>query len=278
MPRGQEHDGKALTGTRRVSYDSVPGNVSLVQTSNLSGAKLNPVTLGNKGNNSTTGESGQSSPVPNVGTESTTVEEMGPVERNNEGESTTGSPKRSNPHGDGGPILGGGRTQSATKGVQRKTSGTLPPGPSSSKDEKNCRESVLALEQLRGKFEVHDIYRLMCSEDLFLAAYHRIKSKTGKMTQGSDSETLDGISLQDIRKTILDLQLDRFQFRPVRRTYIPKANGKTRPLGIPSPRDKVVQEVMRLILEALYEGSFKDTSHGFRPARSCHTALKSLST
>jgi hypothetical protein len=270
-----------------VSYDPMPGNASLVQISNLSGAKENPVTLGNNGNNLTIGESGQSSPVPNVETEPTTVEGMEPVERDNEGESTAGSPKGRKTYrgpdpsskgcGDGGPIVGGGRTQPATKGVQRKTSGTLPPGPSSPKGKENCRESVSALEKLRGKFEAHDIYRLMCSEDLFLAAYHRIKSKTGNMTPGSDSETLDGISLEDIRKTILDLQLDRFQFRPVRRTYIPKANGKTRPLGIPSPRDKIVQEVMRLVLEAIYEGTFKDTSHGFRPSRSCHTALKSLS-
>lgn len=109
-----------------------------------------------------------------------------------------------------------------------------------------------------------------------MAAYNRIKSKAGNMTPGSDPETLDGISREKIRGIIAELRSKKFQFRPVRRTYIPKPNGKTRPLGIPSPMDKLVQEVMRMILDAIYEHTFKDSSHGFRPGRSCHSALKEV--
>ena len=110
-----------------------------------------------------------------------------------------------------------------------------------------------------------------------MAAYHKIKSKPGNMTPGTDAGTLDGITQDRIREIIRSLRDTSFQFKPVRRTYIPKANGKMRPLGIPSPMDKLVQEVMKIILEPIYESIFKDSSHGFRPGRSCHSALKAIS-
>jgi group II intron reverse transcriptase/maturase len=98
------------------------------------------------------------------------------------------------------------------------------------------------------------------------------------MTAGSDGQTLDGFSLRVITDLTETLRDESFQFKPARRTYIPKAGGKLRPLGIPSPRDKVVQEALRLILEAIYDSPhgayFLDCSHGFRPNRSCHTALR----
>jgi group II intron reverse transcriptase/maturase len=123
-----------------------------------------------------------------------------------------------------------------------------------------------------------DLYRLLYRPELYEVAYERIKSKPGNMTAGSDGETLDGFSFQTITGLIEGMRDESFQFKPARRTYIPKASGKLRPLGIPSPRDKVVQEVLRMILEAIYDSPhgayFLDCSHGFRPNRSCHTALR----
>ena len=125
-----------------------------------------------------------------------------------------------------------------------------------------------------------NLYRLMYEEDLYILAYERIKSKPGNMTPGSDGETLDGFSRRDIQKIIQDLQTEQFRFKPVRRQFIPKANGKMRKLGIPSVRDKVVQEVIRMILEAIYDSPygpyFRESSHGFRPNRSCHTKFKRI--
>jgi group II intron reverse transcriptase/maturase len=126
-----------------------------------------------------------------------------------------------------------------------------------------------------------DLYRLLYRPELYEVAYERIKSKPGNMTAGSDGVTLDGFSFQVITDLIASLRDESFQFQPARRIHIPKANGKQRPLGIPSPLDKVVQEVRRLILEAIYDSPhgayFRESSHGFRPNRSCHTALREFS-
>jgi group II intron reverse transcriptase/maturase len=124
------------------------------------------------------------------------------------------------------------------------------------------------------------IYRLLYSEDLYLAAYERLKSKPGNMTPGVDGSTLDGFSRETIRRIISSMRDESFRFSPARRVEIPKANGKMRPLGIASPTEKVVQEAIRMVLEAIYESpggpTFLDSSHGFRPGRSCHTALKEI--
>jgi len=121
------------------------------------------------------------------------------------------------------------------------------------------------------------LYRQLYNLTLHILAYERLKSKPGNMTLGADGKTLDGFSLEEIHKTIELLTKERYWPTPVRRVYIrKKAKGKYRPLGVPSPRDKVIQECVRLILEAIYEPNFHDNSHGFRPGRSCHTALESL--
>ena len=96
------------------------------------------------------------------------------------------------------------------------------------------------------------------------------------MTKGSDGKTIDGMSLTRIADLIDLLRKETYQPKPARRVYIPKKSGKMRPLGIPSFDDKLVQEVTRMILEAIYEGQFQDCSHGFRPKRSCHTALNKI--
>lgn len=117
------------------------------------------------------------------------------------------------------------------------------------------------------------LYRLLFNEEMFYVAYQRIYAKQGNMTAGSDGTTIDGMSLSRIEKLIASLKDESYQPQPSRRVYIPKKNGKKRPLGIPAFNDKLVQEVTRMVLEAIYEGSFDYCSHGFRPNRSCHTAL-----
>jgi group II intron reverse transcriptase/maturase len=125
-----------------------------------------------------------------------------------------------------------------------------------------------------------ELYRLMYKQDLYILAYERIKSHPGNMTPGTDDETLDGFSLAMIDELIEEMKTERYRCKPVRTAYIPKANGKMRKLGIPCTRDKIVQEVVRLILEAIYDsphGSyFSENSHGFRRSKSCHSALKEI--
>ncbi|WP_345947681.1 reverse transcriptase domain-containing protein [Mucilaginibacter sp. PAMB04274] len=125
------------------------------------------------------------------------------------------------------------------------------------------------------KFE--RLYRILFNEEMYYVAYQNINAKPGNMTNGTDSQTIDEMSLSRIEKLIEAIRNESYQPRPSRRTYIPKKNGKKRPLGIPVFDDKLVQEVIRMILEAIYEGSFEHTSHGFRPQRSCHTALMQIS-
>ena len=121
------------------------------------------------------------------------------------------------------------------------------------------------------KFE--RLYRILFNEELFYVSYQKIASNGGSTTKGSDGRSIDEMSLARIETLIASLKDESYQPHPSRRVHIPKKNGKTRPLGIPAFEDKLVQEVVRMILEAIYEGHFETTSHGFRPKRSCHTAL-----
>ena len=121
------------------------------------------------------------------------------------------------------------------------------------------------------KFE--RLYRILFNEELFYVAYQKIASNGGSTTKGSDGRSIDEMSLARIETLIASLKDESYQPHPSRRVHIPKKNGKTRPLGIPAFEDKLVQEVVRMILEAIYEGHFETTSHGFRPKRSCHTSL-----
>ncbi len=117
------------------------------------------------------------------------------------------------------------------------------------------------------------LYRILFNEEMFYIAYQKIASNEGSITKGSDGRNIDDMSLSRIEKLIAELKDESYQPQPARRVYIPKKNGKTRPLGIPAFEDRLVQEVTRMILEAIYEGQFEPSSHGFRPHRSCHTAL-----
>jgi RNA-directed DNA polymerase len=114
-------------------------------------------------------------------------------------------------------------------------------------------------------------------EILWKQAYANIYSNKGATTKGVNNNTLDGFSEERVNHFIGMLVKSKYCPKPVRRTYIPKKNGKLRPLGIPTGDDKLVQEVVRILLERIYEPIFSDSSHGFRPGKSCHTALRQVS-
>ena len=136
-------------------------------------------------------------------------------------------------------------------------------------------ETVLDVLRDRGRrgLPCNELYRQLFNPHLYLIAYGRLYSNHGAMTPGACGETVDGMSLAKIGRIIDALRAERFRFQPVKRVYIPKKSGKLRPLGLPSWSDKLVGEVVRLLLEAYYEPQFSGQSYGFRPGRGCHDAL-----
>lgn len=126
-----------------------------------------------------------------------------------------------------------------------------------------------------------DLYRLLFCPDIYIVAYERIKSSPGNMTKAADGSTIDGFSMKTVENIIGQMRDQSFQFTRARRIHIPKANGGLRPLSVPSARDKIVQEVIRLILECIYDGTtptFLNCSHGFRANRGTHSCLKEIRT
>ncbi len=139
-------------------------------------------------------------------------------------------------------------------------------------------EVVLSVLRERGRkgLPCAQLYRQMFNKDLYLLAYGNIYSNQGAMTPGVSEETADGMSEDKIDQIIEAMRHERYRFSPARRVYIPKKNGKLRPLGMPTWSDKLVGEVVRLLLEAFYDPQFSDSSHGFRRLRGCHTALREI--
>lgn len=123
---------------------------------------------------------------------------------------------------------------------------------------------------------INGVFRLMLNPIVWYEAYANIYANAGAITKGADTVTLDGFPEKRVHSIITRLSQGRYRFQPVRRVYIPKKRGKKRPLGISSGDDKLVQEVVRMILERIYEPIFEDSSHGFRPGRSPHTALQQI--
>lgn len=136
-------------------------------------------------------------------------------------------------------------------------------------------ETVLAVIQERGRrgLPLDDLYRQLFNPDLYLRGYGRLAKNKGAMTPGVTKETVDSMSLNVIEQIIEALRYERFRWTPARRVYIPKKNGKKRPLGMPVWTDKLLQEVIRSLLEAYYDPQFSPYSHGFRPGHGCTTAL-----
>src|SRR5436305_638013 len=118
------------------------------------------------------------------------------------------------------------------------------------------------------------IYPQHYNVKLYLTAYGRIYRNKGAMTPGITEETADGMSLEHISTIINALRQERYEWQPARRTYILKKNGKKRPLGMPVWSDKLVAEVVRMLLDAYFDVTFSEHSHGFRSERGCHTALR----
>lgn len=141
-------------------------------------------------------------------------------------------------------------------------------------------KTILTVIQTRGsqKLPLERLYKLLYNKELYLIAYAKLYPNSGAMTKGATNETVDGMSIKKIEKLIDDIRHERYKWTATRRMYIPKKNGKQRPLGIPTWSDKLLQEVIRMILEAYYEPQFSNSSHGFRPQRGCHTALSEIQT
>jgi group II intron reverse transcriptase/maturase len=140
-------------------------------------------------------------------------------------------------------------------------------------------DQVLSIIHERGKrgLPLERVYRLLFNPALYLKAYGKIYRNNGALTPGSTEETVDGMSMSTIEAIIEALRYERYHWTPARRIYIEKRHSKKkRPLGLPSWSNKLLQEVMRLILSAYYEPQFSPSSHGFRPGRGCHTALSEI--
>src|SRR5216684_5238213 len=137
------------------------------------------------------------------------------------------------------------------------------------------RLEALGTISKRGK-RINGLFRLLEDRVLWHEAYANIYANKGAITPGVDEVTLDGFSEERVASIIKQLKDGTYQFQPVRRVLIPKKNGKKRPLGISSGNDKLVQEVVRIILERIYEPIFEETSHGFRPGHSPHSALTQI--
>jgi len=139
-------------------------------------------------------------------------------------------------------------------------------------------DTVLSVLRERGRrgLPCTELYRQLFNPQLYLLAYGRIYSNHGAMTPGVTQETADGMSMEKIGRITDAMRHERYRLSPVKRIHIPKKNGKLRPLGLPTWSDKLVGEVVRLLLEAYYEPTFSDRSHGFRPGRGCHTALREV--
>lgn len=144
--------------------------------------------------------------------------------------------------------------------------------------EMRTAETILNIIQDRGQRELplERLYRQLFNRDLYLHAYAKLYANKGAMTPGTTPETVDGMTLAKIDNIIKALRDERYRWTPVRRKNIPKNNGKRRALGIPSWSDKLLQEVIRMLLEAYYDPQFSSHSHGFRPGRGCHSALQEI--
>jgi retron-type reverse transcriptase len=138
--------------------------------------------------------------------------------------------------------------------------------------------TLLSIIHKRGqrRLPLTNVYRLLYNPNLYLTAYGNLYPNKGAMTPGATSETVDGMSMAKIEQIIELVCHEKYRWKSVRRVYIPKSNGKLRPLGLPSWSDKLLQEVIRLILDAYFEPQFNHRSHGFRPKRGCHTALSEI--
>ncbi|MEE1132727.1 MAG: reverse transcriptase/maturase family protein [Caryophanon sp.] len=134
----------------------------------------------------------------------------------------------------------------------------------------------LEVQARDGKYRFEKLIRNLYNPEMYFKALGKLYANRGAGTPGSDGTSINGFSDKDIEEIIEEIKNETYEPTPLRRVYIPKKDGKKRPLGMPNFKDKIVQEVIRMTLEAIYEPTFSDSSHGFRPNRSCHTALRDI--
>src|SRR5256886_15156767 len=174
------------------------------------------------------------------------------------------------------------RSHARSRRMGKPSAGPRRPGDWTSPPREVCEmqdaETVLNVLRERGRrgLPCTELYRQLFNLSLYELAHGRIYANHGAMTPGADGETADGMSQARTLRIIDALRHERYRFQPVKRVYIPKKNGKQRTLGLPSWSDKLVGEVVRILLEAYYEPRFSGRSHGFRPGRGCHTALAEI--
>jgi group II intron reverse transcriptase/maturase len=139
-------------------------------------------------------------------------------------------------------------------------------------------ENVLKVMRSRGEQgkPLERLYRQLYNPEMYELAYSKIYANRGSITRGTSEETLDGMSKKRMKDVIQRVKTGEYKWQPVRRVYIPKRDGKSRPLGIPEGNDKLLQATMKVLLESYYEPQFSSRSHGFRPERGCHTALREI--
>lgn len=136
--------------------------------------------------------------------------------------------------------------------------------------------TILGKMALKPEVKFDKLYPKLYNVELWLLAYQQLAPNPGNLTPGTDGQTMDGAGLKLITGLIQELKTMSYKPKPARRVYLRKPNGKQRPIGIAGFRDKLVQTVVKLMVEAIYEPTFTDSSHGFRPGRSCHTALQQI--
>lgn len=199
----------------------------------------------------------------------------------------SGSPDNGNIWGDGVSVVGRNLLQGTTfpnrskpsLSFVRSYSSMRVKGSSKVSVEGTMPEGLVKLQQLINSNLANTtlinegVMFILSDIDVLIAAYTRLKVNSGSITPGIDSETLDGVNRVYFEKLQRELRSGSFQFRPARKVEVPKPDGGVRSLGIASPRDKIVQTAMLLVLEAIFEPSFSEHSHGFRPGKGCHTAL-----
>jgi group II intron reverse transcriptase/maturase len=184
--------------------------------------------------------------------------------------------------GDGVPVVVVGVASDQSGDRESRTTGRRGAGDWTNGSHGVCvmqrAEVVLEVLRERGRKSLpcDELYRQMFNKDLYLVAWGNIYPNRGAMTPGADGRTADGMSEAEIDRIIGRMRQEKYRFSPARRVYIPKKNGSLRPLGMPVWADKIVGEVVRLILEAYYEPQFSESSHGFRRQRGCHTALQEI--
>jgi len=275
ITRGPEHVTKAIDGERKILYDLLPSTVLHDSSNYACGAPDNPIVPNNNDIIMSLSSDQSDDEATIITLQSQTIKQgVGSKEYIAYKESITGFPKGSNSYGDGVPILVTWKRVHPFNKVGQRTFSTKPVAAVPKTGYISGSDLESRLKMCNGKY--YGLLKLVSNPDVLFGAYHNIKSKPGNMTPGTDNNTLDGISPEFFTKLSKDLRSDKFQFKPTRRMYIPKPNGKMRPLGIPSTRDKIVQKAMESILNLIFEPIFLDTSHGFRPYRSCHSALKQV--